>query len=138
MSCQLSSPGCSSVLPFQSNSIESAVLVKVVPTENNGSSELVKIQQTKIDKLDTEYFFTFQKIKYVWDDNKKQFRATEFPINRPYQEYFEAKGHEEDEALAIAEKRYGLNTMEMVNISLLLVFLNYFKSLFYILGHSKV
>lgn len=90
------------------------MLAKVVPTENNGSSELVKIQQTKIDKLDIEYYFTFQKIKYVWDDSKKQFRATEFPINRPYQEYFDSKGHEDDDALAIAEKRFGKNSMQMV------------------------
>lgn len=91
------------------------MLAKVVPTENNGSSELVKLQQTKItEKEDIEYFFTFQKIKYVWDDNKKQFRATEFPINRPYQEYFDSKGHEEENELAIAEKRFGKNSMEMV------------------------
>jgi manganese-transporting P-type ATPase len=88
--------------------------VKVVPTENNGSSELVRLQLTEIDKLGTEYFFIFQKIKYVYDDNKKQFRATDFPINRPYIEYFDSKGHEEDEALAIAEKRFGKNSMEMV------------------------
>jgi manganese-transporting P-type ATPase len=50
----------------------------------------------------------------VWDDNKKQFRATEFPVNRPYIEYFEAKGHEDESALAVAEKRFGKNSMEMV------------------------
>lgn len=88
--------------------------MKVVPTENNGSSELVKLQRTAIDKSETEYFFTFQKIKYVWDDDKKQFRATEFPINRTYLEYFEAKGHEDDDALAVAEKKFGKNSMEMV------------------------
>ncbi|CAG9797201.1 unnamed protein product [Chironomus riparius] len=93
----------------------SAILAKVVPTENNGSSELVKIQQTKIsDKEDIEYYFTFQKIKYVWDDNKKQFQATDFPINRPYIEYFDSKGHEDDESLVVAEKRFGKNSMEMV------------------------
>lgn len=91
------------------------MLVKVVPTENNGSSELVKIQRTKItDKEDIEFYFTFQKIKYVWDENKKQFRATDFPINRPFQEYFDSKGHEEDDGLIIAEKRFGKNSMEMV------------------------
>lgn len=64
--------------------------------------------------MDVEYFFTFQKIKYVWDENKKQFRATEFPINRPFQEYFDSKGHEDDDALAVAEKRFGKNSMQMV------------------------
>jgi hypothetical protein len=35
-----------------------------VPTENNGSSELVKIQRNQIsEKEDIEYFFIFQKIK---------------------------------------------------------------------------
>lgn len=53
-------------------------------------------------------------IKYVWDDNKKQFRATEFPVDRPLQEYFDSKGHEDDEALALGEKRFGKNSMQMV------------------------
>jgi manganese-transporting P-type ATPase len=87
----------------------------VVPTENNGSSELVRIQTSKItEKDDLEYFLTFQKIKYVWDENKKQFRAADFPINRPYIEYMESKGHEEDADLIIAEKRFDKNSMEMV------------------------
>lgn len=94
---------------------ESAVLAKVVPTENNGSSELVKIQKTRVsEKEDVDYFFTFQKIKYVWDSNKKQFRSADFPTNRPYIEYFESKGHEDDASLVVAEKKYGKNSMEMV------------------------
>ncbi|CRL01594.1 CLUMA_CG014432, isoform A [Clunio marinus] len=99
----------------KSKSPSNAVLAKVVPTENNGSSELVKIQKTKVsDKEDIEYYFTFQKIKYIWDDNKKQFRATDFPVDRPLQEYFDSKGHEDENALAIADKRFGKNSMEMV------------------------
>jgi manganese-transporting P-type ATPase len=49
---------------LQTSSPATAVLVKVVPTENNGSSELVKIQRNQIsEKEDIEYFFIFQKIK---------------------------------------------------------------------------
>lgn len=86
-----------------------------MPTENNGSSELVKIQRMQVtSKEETEYFFTFQKIKYTWDENKKQFRSIEFPINRTFQEYFDSKGHEDDDELEVIEKRFGKNDMAMV------------------------
>lgn len=86
-----------------------------MPTENNGKSELVSIQTTKMDdKTGEVYWFNFQKIKYEWDDNKMQFRATDFPVNSPYQEYFNAKGHEDEDSMALAERKFGKNSMEMV------------------------
>ncbi|XP_055543818.1 endoplasmic reticulum transmembrane helix translocase [Wyeomyia smithii] len=101
----------------KANGPEKAQVVKVVPTENNGSSELVKLQRTKLDDSDsseTIYWFLFQKTKYVWDSNKKQFCNVEFPIHKTYAEYFESKGHQEDSDVQLAEKTYGNNNMEMV------------------------
>lgn len=103
--------------PLQASNPRDAVLAKVVPTENNGFSELVPIQKTKSDEKDPDkivYWFEFQKIKYIWDENKKQFRANEFPIHGAYDEYFESKGHEDEESLTRSEKVYGKNLMEMV------------------------
>ncbi|EAT46757.1 AAEL002061-PA [Aedes aegypti] len=104
----------------KANSPEKAKVVKVVPTENNGSSELVKLHRAKADETDVAsgdgsiYWFLFQKTKYVWDANKKQFRSVEFPIHKTYEEYFESKGHQEDSDVQLAERTYGNNNMEMV------------------------
>lgn len=59
-------------------------------------------------------WFSFQKLKYQWNPDKKEFKATEFPINQLYREYFEAKGLEDDETLQLSEQKYGKNSMEMV------------------------
>lgn len=98
------------------SSPEKALVAKVVPTENNGSAEIIKLQRSKLDENSAEltYWFLFQKTKYVWDPNKKCFRGVEFPIHKPYVEYFESKGHQDDADVQIAEKTYGNNNMEMV------------------------
>lgn len=100
----------------KARSPEKALVAKVVPTENNGSTELVKLQRTTVDEALKEpiYWFLFQKTKYVWDEEKKQFRGVEFPIHKTYEEYFESKGHQEDSDVLLSEKTYGNNNMEMV------------------------
>lgn len=96
-------------------------IVKVVPTENNGTSELVRIHQTKHEgdagksgDGELQFWFLFQKAKYIWDTNKALFRCVEFPIHNTYGEYFESKGHLEDADVALAQGTYGDNEMEMV------------------------
>ncbi|KFB39417.1 AGAP008085-PA-like protein [Anopheles sinensis] len=97
-------------------------IVKVVPTENNGASELVRIHQAKREAdvdlkgedSEPQYWFLFQKAKYIWDPNKALFRSVEFPIHNTYEEYFESKGHLEDADVALAQATYGDNEMEMV------------------------
>lgn len=88
------------------------VIAKVVPTPNNGKSELVRIQQTRMDK-ETVFWFTFQKMKYMWDEDKATFRAIEFPVNSPLHTFLEAKGLDMEEDVSVAEKTYGANRMEM-------------------------
>lgn len=89
------------------------VIVKVVPTANNGSSELVRIKRSVIDE-NPIYWFIFQKLKYTWDSDKKQFRGVEFPINETLEKYYNAKGHEDEKEVDIAERTLGNNKMEMV------------------------
>ena len=43
--------------------------VKAVPTANNGSAEIVKLI-----KGNGELYFNFQKLKYIFDQEKKHFR----------------------------------------------------------------
>ena len=90
----------------------SATLAKVVPTSNNGSSELVNLHRTKINNENESesLWFMFQKTKYVWDPDKKNFRGVEFPINYSFGKYMDWKGYQDDDGLLAAEMEYGINT----------------------------
>ncbi|KAL3282728.1 hypothetical protein HHI36_005899 [Cryptolaemus montrouzieri] len=89
-----------------------ATIVKVVPTLNNGSSELVHLHRLKEEE--TQVWFIFQKTKYVWDDNKKSFRGVEFPIQKSFKEYLSSKGYQEDSDIQKATQHYGKNELDMV------------------------
>lgn len=94
-----------------------AQIVKVVPTSNNGFSEIVKLHHTKSTKkgnTNPDLWFIFQKSKYIYDWDKKTFHTVEFPINKSYEEYMESKGYLDDESVEIAEKEFGKNEMTMV------------------------
>ncbi|XP_059170131.1 endoplasmic reticulum transmembrane helix translocase-like [Physella acuta] len=99
---------CSKVSdPFQ------AQWIKVVPTPNNGSTELVKLHHKKTDG-DDPLWFIFQKTKYSYDaEEHKQFVPLTFPIDNSVGFYMECKGYQEDEEVAIAEKKFGKNSMVM-------------------------
>lgn len=103
-------------------------MAKVVPTENNGSAELVGLQYFKVclhlllilslaltainilqEGDERVPWFFFQKTKYIWDDNKKQFRGLEFPVNQDFNSYMEWKGYKEDLDVLTAETKYGKN-----------------------------
>ncbi|XP_071447339.1 endoplasmic reticulum transmembrane helix translocase [Hetaerina americana] len=93
-----------------------AQVAKVVPTPNNGSSELVKIHrewEVGSDKVIGAWFM-FQKTKYVWDENKKSFKGLEFPTNLTFGEYMEWKGFQDDTDVQVAEQKYGKNQLDMV------------------------
>lgn len=98
---------------FQVKEPGAGVLAKVVPTSNNGSSELVRLKKMELGEKSV-YWIIFQKLKYVWDSNRKEFNGIDFPIHLTLKEYYDAKGHEVDEAVNTAERTYGNNKMEMV------------------------
>ncbi|XP_048520612.1 endoplasmic reticulum transmembrane helix translocase [Dendroctonus ponderosae] len=91
-----------------------ATIAKVVPTANNGSSEIVWINKIQLPDQDQMIYFIFQKTKYVWDDNKKTFKGVEFPIHKSYAEYNTWKGFQEDADAKQAEVIYSKNDMDMV------------------------
>ena len=63
----------------KNNKLEGASHLLVVPTTNNGESEMVPLEYDKFNKLK---YFTFQKIKYIFDaDNKNMF----VPVTTMYQ-----------------------------------------------------
>ncbi|CAG9767898.1 unnamed protein product [Ceutorhynchus assimilis] len=93
---------------------QKATLAKVVPTANNGSSEIVSLRKIKLPDGECMIYFIFQKTKYIWDEDKKIFRGLEFPIHKSYSEYNNCKGFQEDEDVKQADIIYGKNDLEMV------------------------
>jgi cation-transporting ATPase 13A1 len=82
-----------------------ATVAKVVPQENNGASEIVRVRK----KAHGEICFVFQKLKYVYDGDKKLFRGVEFPCDQSYGHYLDWKGYESDEEMEKAKKEFGNN-----------------------------
>ena len=91
------------------SSVKDATVAKVVPTDNNGFSELVRVQK----KVNGEISFVFQRLKYVFDDDKKVFRGLEFPVNYSFNYYLDWKGYESEEDVEKAKKKYRNNVVDM-------------------------
>ncbi|CAG0890511.1 unnamed protein product [Cyprideis torosa] len=89
--------------------VRDASVVKVVPTPNNGSAEIVKLFR----KEGQDCWFVFQKVKYIYEDEKKSFRPLKFPDDHSVRLYQEWKGLTEEEA-ASRKQHYGDNRVEMV------------------------
>lgn len=93
-----------------------ATVAKVIPTPNNGSTELVKLHHERDKNGEIkEIWFTFQKTKYVYSgDEKKTFQGIEFPVSLMINDYLEWKGYENDAHIDEASGKYGKNLLEMV------------------------
>ncbi|XP_011869217.1 PREDICTED: manganese-transporting ATPase 13A1 [Vollenhovia emeryi] len=87
-----------------------ARIVKVVPTPNNGSSELILLHHTNKQKP----WFIFQKTKYYWDSDVKSFKGLQFPTDHTVKYYCEWKGYLDQKEVEAAEERYGKNMLDMV------------------------
>ena len=86
--------------------------VKVVPTPNNGSPELVRLYHSKIRDQETIWFI-FQKTKYIYSFEQKQFEVLSYPVNLPFKHYQDWKGYQEESDLVAVEKKFGKNDLEM-------------------------
>ena len=84
---------CSKVDPKNSLVAEWA---KVVPTENNGSPELVKLA-----------------LKCVWDTDKKVLRRVQFPTDGSHKSYRDWKGWGEEQEVRDKTLVYGSNAVDM-------------------------
>uniref|UniRef100_G3T1R2 ATPase 13A1 n=1 Tax=Loxodonta africana TaxID=9785 RepID=G3T1R2_LOXAF len=90
-------------------------LVKVVPTPNNGSAELVALHRDEGEDGREVLSFEFQKIKYSYDAHeKKQFLPVAFPVGNAFAYYQSNRGFQEDAEIRAAEKKFGSNKAEMV------------------------
>ncbi|XP_040842299.1 endoplasmic reticulum transmembrane helix translocase [Ochotona curzoniae] len=92
-----------------------ATLVKVVPTPNNGSTELVALHRDEGEDGLQVLCFEFQKTKYSYDAlEKKRFVPVAFPVGHAFSFYQTHRGFQEDAEVRAAEKKYGSNRAEMV------------------------
>lgn len=58
--------------------------------------------------------FEFQKIRYVFDWDRKLFLPVAFPVDQPMGYFQTWRGYQEEPELRTAEKQYGTNRAEMV------------------------
>lgn len=94
------------------STVQEAQLVKVVPTPNNGSPELVPlVKHHDRHSGETQIWFMFQKIKYIYKDG--QFSPLPFPVDLPYSQYVQWKGYGSDDDVGRAKMKYGKNQLEM-------------------------
>ena len=56
-----------------------------------------------------ELWFIFQKTKYVWEPEQKEFIGLQFPINNTVKSYSQCKGYADEKEIKEAEEKYGLN-----------------------------
>nr|CAG4634605.1 EOG090X00J5 [Alona affinis] len=92
-----------------------ATYAKVVPTPNNGSSQLVRIHKERNEKGKFEkLWFSFQKTRYIWDFGEKCFKGIMFPTNHSYQHYIDWKGYQSEDEIRDAELNFGKNELEMI------------------------
>ncbi|VDM49613.1 unnamed protein product [Toxocara canis] len=83
---------------FKERDVHRATTVKVVPTPNNGWTEMVPLRRTKLLDGRIKLWFEFQKVHYTYDADRKTFRAFELDTNRPMSYFQDSKGLETDEA----------------------------------------
>lgn len=105
-----------------------ARFVKVTPTENNGSTELVPLRHSLPKKRFTEgnlvssttseeetesIWFFFQKTKYTYNFKTECFEVLKFPLDNPIKTYQEWKGYQTESEISSVERNYGKNIVEM-------------------------
>ena len=98
---------------------ESAEVVQITPTANNGFAELVPLHRKYTVKNDDfsgpeekTTWFNFQKTKYIFDKDKQEFKPIEFPLENPLSFYLDAKGYSQSEQqVAEAQSYFDMNKM---------------------------
>ncbi|KAI6228891.1 hypothetical protein M3Y99_01182000 [Aphelenchoides fujianensis] len=105
-----------------------ATLAKVVPQPNNGWTELVPINRTKLPDGSLRIWISFQKVVYTFNTEKREFEALQFKTRRPLDYYFKYKGFESEEAARERAMVYGDNEMEMAILKFIDLFIERFTA----------
>ena len=90
------------------------MFVKVTPTENNGSTELVPLRHSMATQHDPEcIWFVFQKTKYTYNFKTETFEVLKFPLDHAIKVYQEWKGYQTEQEIASVERTFGKNIVDM-------------------------
>ncbi|KAG0182175.1 hypothetical protein DFQ28_003841 [Apophysomyces sp. BC1034] len=102
---------------LQESDIHKATVIKLVPFRYQGTGALVEIHHGKatLNNPEGEISFIFQQKKFIWDDNKKQFRELVYPSDiHPYvATYQSVKGLDTEKEIGEVNEKYGLNRFEI-------------------------
>lgn len=96
--------------------VDSAIYVKVVPTANNGSSELKPLQREPDSSGKSDQpllWFEFQKTRYMYDRDSGRFESLVYPTDLPLLNYLRSRGYDQEELLKSAQQRFGHNDLKM-------------------------
>jgi cation-transporting ATPase 13A1 len=95
--------------------VKDASMVKVVPTSNNGSPEIVSLQSTDVATGGSFTWFDFQKSRYIYNNCTKQFCSLKFPEDWYLNDYLSYTGFQTEVDIVCGKQKYGLN---LINIEL--------------------
>lgn len=107
LSCLWSVHFLASMTHAEVKNIKEANMALVVPTANNGSPEIVRVQ---LNRGGDQFYIIFQNLRFEWDPEKRTFRGLDFPTDRRVDHYINWKGYEDEAQLAKAADIYGDNT----------------------------
>jgi manganese-transporting P-type ATPase len=97
----------------KAKSIKAATLVKVIPTKHNGWPDIVPLSKRGTPDGDLEAVFVFQKTKFRYDPDRKQFLPPEYPLHGTVKFYLQSKGLQTDKEQEHARKIFGINDTTM-------------------------
>lgn len=92
--------------------IAHATHIYVVPHVNHGTSSINPLDHKRTSK-GPEINFEFQKVRYIWDSDKRVFNRIEYPSELPLPRYFEGKGYTTEVDIQSAREKYGPNSFKV-------------------------
>ncbi|KAL1924700.1 uncharacterized protein VTP21DRAFT_4354 [Calcarisporiella thermophila] len=94
-----------------------AGLIMFIPAKHKGKGALCEIHHGKPigDEKKGELSFYFQRKKYIYNEDKKQFEKLKYPsyFNPPLSTFQNAKGLENDKQIQLATEKYSLNRFDI-------------------------
>ncbi|CAG8818639.1 22464_t:CDS:2, partial [Racocetra persica] len=93
------------------NDVRKAKVIKIIPAQHKGKGELCDLHHGK----NGEISFFYQKKKYLWDENKKNFKKLLYPcdIYSKLSTFQNAKGLETQNEIKLTYEKYGYNRFDI-------------------------
>ena len=97
--------------------VEDAVHAMVVPSKVSAQAGLCAIEKVDLRAPDSKVqpvaTFEFQKRRYLWEAGEKKWQKVSFPVSETMRLYSSSRGLADDDAVADATARWGLNSFEI-------------------------